>query len=168
MRVSDKPHSYGIKLRKDQCWLTLIIQTRLWELFWDVDGPELPKQSKNGEQSSSFREAWRSFPPVMGKRLCQNSELSFCLWSQQKLKPRTSCAGSEPGSDSTLARGRTAPSLLLRLHHHVVCWETQGSGCSGLHLQGECLCSTTPVLDSWIAAKLLEVKGQTRDSLVMY
>lgn len=43
----------------------------------------------------------------------------------QQLSTLTSRAGGEPGPDSSLARGRTAPSCLLYLHCDEFCLKTQ-------------------------------------------
>lgn len=47
----------------------------------------------------------------------------------QWLSISTSCAGREPGSDSSLARGWTTPSRLLCLHHDEFCSRFCCSGC---------------------------------------
>lgn len=60
------------------------------------------------------------------------SKLNLCLRTNSDTQPQpntcTSCAGGEPGSDSSLARGRTTPSRLLLLHYDEVCLEIQSSG----------------------------------------
>lgn len=63
---------------------------------------------------------------VFVKRL--NSGLHFFFLrtdidSQQQPSTCTSCAGGEPGPDSSLARDRTTSSALLRLHCDEVCLE---------------------------------------------
>lgn len=56
----------------------------------------------------------------------QTSELTFRVYTSldtQQLSTSTSCAGGEPGPDSSLAWGRRTHSLLLCLHHDVVSWD---------------------------------------------
>lgn len=62
--------------------------------------------------------------------------------SLQQLNACTSCAGGDPGPDSSLARGRTTSSRLLHLHHDDVCLEIQGWGALG-SLWKQCNCHSS-------------------------
>lgn len=86
-------------------------------------------------------------------RRCPASELNFCVWTspdvQQRLSISTSCAGREPGSDSSLARGWRAPSCLLRLHHDEFCSRFCRSGCRDNNVAVRLVCCKRAWSISW-------------------